>query len=369
MKPAFPKWLKEMDPVLQAEETNAVFQAFRARRLDYGGGGWRSLFRRRARANMSPALIAMWIGLLAVVFVGCLISPFVAALAAVFLVPFIQQKSTRQRIIGEFLPKRVSQVFSEKGFFESAAIDLWLTGVKGSEVAEAIYLEKREVNFGSSVLALLVLWLVGIVGYGMFGSPLSMHGIGLSITFTGFMVSLFLLVMVGSIENISGYQLEDRLEYWKDSNPIGLRILRALKGIPWALLFVGPIAALLILYVALSNWAVVPFLRGSAPGSFFHYLHLRYVEYSFSGWFLFAGAYMEVYRRLVRPRYVRRCRELIAQADYPFNAFMACTVMGDAEGAAWARWLYLQGAGTVQPSTAPSPFPVEPPAGEPPSIQ
>lgn len=152
LPPAFPEWMRRADPILAREDTNTLFQAFRELRLRRQG--W------MARWNVAPLGVAL-------------------ALAVLFaLVPFgyafwiaVAGAAAYRRFRGYFasrqtrLPDRVTALFRSQSLARSVAVDIWLCPEVGSEVLEAVYLERRELN----LLAFkTVSILVGVVTLGAF---------------------------------------------------------------------------------------------------------------------------------------------------------------------------------------------------------
>lgn len=139
LPPAFPEWMRARDPILAREDTNGLYQAFRARRL-------------RARKPLGPVrdqLSAMLMP--ASVMLGCWMGikmevetllPLLAIYAAlmVLLLLFCRDSSKPASMLW------VSTVFGNSPDDMKPMTDLWLTPTTGAEVAEAIYLEDREAT-------------------------------------------------------------------------------------------------------------------------------------------------------------------------------------------------------------------------------
>lgn len=148
-RPAFPRWLRRIDPLLAAEDTNTLYQAFRERRQR------RSWMARIADARSEFMIVGFATGgLVLLVYVlarfGCLAC--LAALVPIIAFLAIASATRHRRIQSRRLPNSVSGVFSLRGFHEQAAIDLWLTGSGGREIVEAIYLEQRQANWPVGML-------------------------------------------------------------------------------------------------------------------------------------------------------------------------------------------------------------------------
>lgn len=162
MPPAFPAWMRDRDPMLAAEDTNGLFQAFRLRRAG-------------REINLpylpDPAIMALCslAGLVAIS--DWRIVVVMATTVLVSLLAWFVALNRRVRA-GERLPLRLTQIFSSaapRQLGGSLGRDLWLLPLAGSEVAEAIYLEQREGGIrmlvrpvGVDAVWLAVVWLAVI---------------------------------------------------------------------------------------------------------------------------------------------------------------------------------------------------------------
>ncbi len=142
MRPAFPKWVRRIDPLLEAEDTNHIYRAFREYRF--------------AKAKSKPlgemlftvsSLNPGWLGgLLLVLLVTTLLSSFgCIGVVLVFLGLGYARLSSRAnpRTIEKF-PASVGEVFGTRGIHILAFKDLYMTGCGGGTILEAMYLERRE---------------------------------------------------------------------------------------------------------------------------------------------------------------------------------------------------------------------------------
>ncbi len=141
-QPVFNEKMRKVDPLLAAEDTNALFQAFHER-----------------RNHMDPLRL----------------------LKGQSLPPNI---SPHKPILVNTLPFYLTNVFGPLGFVRSAAIDIWMTGASGRDLAEAIYLENNLLRNEISSIFIFI-WLIALGVYLVFGSPLSLMGMCLMIVWTG----------------------------------------------------------------------------------------------------------------------------------------------------------------------------------------
>ncbi|MEQ8818751.1 MAG: hypothetical protein RLY93_00780 [Sumerlaeia bacterium] len=126
--PAFPHWLRKIDPVLARQDGNAVYQAFRLRRRDHRPPWHRRWFAAEyKRASFRGG--------------GRLLKP-----------------SRQSRF-----PAWASNLITDRGYSQ-ATLEVWLTPTTGEELAEAIYLESRE-HWAVDIFAALILFGVPLAIY------------------------------------------------------------------------------------------------------------------------------------------------------------------------------------------------------------
>lgn len=165
-KPAFSAYLRRLDPLLAAEDTNALYQAFRARRMARTSGIRHSKSVRMFRlvavvlliigVSGCIATLVPWFWLRALIVLGGIAAP----IAFVWLQP--RSASARH------LPHRLSEVFFDiPGPKREAARDVWMTPASPRDVVEALYLEACEGVWGINVAAHVAVGMVGVVMYAM----------------------------------------------------------------------------------------------------------------------------------------------------------------------------------------------------------
>lgn len=179
MSPAFSARLRRLDPLLAEEDTNGLFQAFRARRL---------LHSRSWRARLWWWDI-QWKNLVgALLFLGAALYPFIRlilyedflnipapvwpfvfgimlaytiadAILSSRLLPPIRTGATAD----ERVPLSLGHVLNHFRGDRWQLVDLWLTPQSGGEVARALYLEDREILKRRRLLEVGI-WVVLLVG-------------------------------------------------------------------------------------------------------------------------------------------------------------------------------------------------------------
>lgn len=137
---AFPRWMRRFDPSLRRAETNPVYQAYQRRRTLYGHG--RTLTTRALLSLLPTAFFVfqIWImnrrGSNQWIFTGVML--------LVVLSNLIQWLRTgRSSHSGAGLGPGPLHLIAPSNINREALYELWSTGVRGRELAEAIALEAR----------------------------------------------------------------------------------------------------------------------------------------------------------------------------------------------------------------------------------
>lgn len=156
MKPLFPDWLRRLDPLLAAEDTNPLFEAIRLherrRRWELAAGA--------EQVGELAARIGMLATRLVAVVVLLVVTVATVGLTRRWLLQIARDLARPHRLAASLVPARVDRIFGGNCFTEKVAVDLWLTGLTGREVLEALYLERRS----EWVRTLVVIWtLIGLV--------------------------------------------------------------------------------------------------------------------------------------------------------------------------------------------------------------
>ncbi len=238
----FPGWLRRLDPLLEAEDTNPLFEAFRVRECEHlRRRGWFSWSWRRARRRASAwGRTALNVMLILVVF-----SILTIAVRSVFLVLAL--------VLGISLFSVISRMVHSSGRFPSsstdlmmnlrrtkqAALDIWLTGITAHEVAVALYLEGRRGEWKVILLVLsapvtsLLTILFSVRGYH--------HGWGTLLVAAAvyFLWEAFAILLSG----FGGASIQRVLREWnRDLEPPGSQVAKAI-----GYLVIGVAAAIPIL--------------------------------------------------------------------------------------------------------------------------
>ncbi|MCC6547415.1 hypothetical protein IT570_09630 [Candidatus Sumerlaeota bacterium] len=127
---------RKYNPLLAAEDTNHVFEAFLRRR---------KLHRVRIADRIPPAGRSNHDGRGKDVFLFILIGAALSTVTCFIAYPMIiicgMTINIRARISYNRLPSRLTNVFSFKGYADAPALDLVQAGLKGSTLVEALFLE------------------------------------------------------------------------------------------------------------------------------------------------------------------------------------------------------------------------------------
>jgi hypothetical protein len=218
LPPAFPEWLKRRIPLLRAEETNVLFQIFRRRRELYPPSGLARIL------DLLPTCsVILWaVMFLAVVlphigdqFGSANISYYFFLLVA-FLI--IARRFNQFGARSDFaLPTRVSEVFDFKRWRMLAARDLYLTGIQGRDVFEAVFLEAVSLRWKAAVFVSLVYSCIPfllIYPRNNFGNPLLFVVACVTTLWAGYCFWRFTMAMLQG--SIATKELEKRLIWWGD---------------------------------------------------------------------------------------------------------------------------------------------------------
>ncbi len=318
----FPAWMRRFDPMLAAEETNCLYHLFRMRDREHPTTEWRwNPFRVELR-TFFKALAAMVILTTSIV-LAVTLSCFFLSIAAILL-PILRYGGARRPLDDGRLPRHASEVFSPNGYRRQSALDLWMTGLPGSEVVEAIYLERmyrvrKLLTFGPPVIA-AVLWMVYVLRAGIEGFGSMLVTLTLPFAAMGWRRLLYILrVRQMAVSDLRILQLAWRGELRKGTGALiwhgGVTTVIWLCG---ALLFLPP-AVLMLFY------------RGQDAGFFA------------ASMFFFQVIVTLIAERHAKDFYERDLERTIAGADEAFATFMSSEVAQDDLGKAWAKWYYRSG--------------------------
>jgi hypothetical protein len=218
LPPAFPEWLKRRIPLLRAEETNVLFQIFRRRRELYPPSGVARIL------DLLPACtVVCWAAMFLVVVLPHIGDQFSSADSSYYFFVLVAFQIIARRFnqIGarnDFaLPTKVSEVFAIKRWRVLAARDLYLTGIQGRDVFEAVFLEAISVRWKAMVFVSLVYSCIPfllIYPRNNFGNPLLFVVACVTALWAGYCFWRFTMAMLQG--RIATNELEKRLNWWGD---------------------------------------------------------------------------------------------------------------------------------------------------------
>ncbi|MBI5154150.1 hypothetical protein HZA57_02850 [Candidatus Poribacteria bacterium] len=165
--PRFPAWLLRADPLLHAAETNAVYQAFRLRRVEHDfplHDRARLLMGSRAAARVVMVLVFAY----SLVTFNRYLVPIAGAMIAGWILLnrfLVAGKDTHK------LPRSCAALVTRNEYHAQPLFDLWMTGAKGYDMAEAAYLEIREADCVIS-RAVIPLFLLSLLAFHAVIAPL-----------------------------------------------------------------------------------------------------------------------------------------------------------------------------------------------------
>lgn len=166
MKPAFPKWLRRIDPLLAREDDNLLFQFFRERRARRRGlVSWMArspsflpmiIFTVLAFSSI-PLMNTSALAWNLAIFSGLGFVGYGCLLGYRLIYPRIEQGKIS-------FPERISTFFPAGRIRTGLFRDLWLTETSGKDFAEAMYLEsveyvRRPILWIAAALPIMVLAL------------------------------------------------------------------------------------------------------------------------------------------------------------------------------------------------------------------
>lgn len=144
MSAGLPRWVLRLDPTLvQIAEKNPIYQVFRDRRAA-------RTFGERVRAVLlggrgGSGLYV--VSALCIVVLSIALGPATLCLSfflPFMILPFLRQSLARRKQAYASMPTWLDGVFSPAGLNMQVVVDLWLTGVKGATLVEAMYADTRE---------------------------------------------------------------------------------------------------------------------------------------------------------------------------------------------------------------------------------
>ena len=318
MQSGFPDRLTTFDSVLARAEENRVYTMFRDRRR---GGGWR----RRAADLMSSGPAAYIRLILTVLLLGAgIAAALLVAWWLILLVPAVAMVGMR---FGHAVPKddrrmpmRVADVFSASGYHRGAALDLWLAGIRGREVLEAIYLERA------------ARWPLWLAAYGIPSAYVLFRPSTTSVQWSPyhalFMIGAWYFLWQGA------YLLHAILSLfriWIDlagRNAVWRGESRRVSGI--AMMAARPLMLAFACFLILPCVVALLLPSPSQP----HTMAFCGILLGILGFVI--GQYVDDFQDSL----YRGTERELRRADEAFDMFVCGTIMGEESGRAWARWVH-----------------------------
>ncbi len=219
LPPAFPEWLKRRIPLLRAEETNVLFQIFRRRRELYPPSG----VAKYVRHVYTLRTIFWGLSIPLLVFAFIVPAPYsryaliawFTLLTIVILTGILARVGTRN---DSALPTTVTEVFGQHSIAKQAALDLWMTGFRGGDVLQAIYLEAVGARWKATLVASVIL---SFSPYALiyprdgFGNPFMFVFAIFATSGAGY--SFWRMTMVESHSATVRRDLESRISLWRNA--------------------------------------------------------------------------------------------------------------------------------------------------------
>ncbi len=320
----FGSFMRGLDPLVAGEDTNAVYRAFCLRRFVHARGSLLRRFRHFG-AGLNPG--QMVLGVLAFIVIvalflvfGCLVLPVLFALGAAGSVMFQRKRHTEH-----FMPRLCSRVFGRNGFFADAAVDLWMTGARGRDIVEAVYMEKRENALLTASLVASFLYILFAVLY--LGAARQYHAAGIALAVATLWLT-FESTLAGTIS--AGHQvrtrtLEPMVFVWESESgksagvKIGTERLRT--GC------VGLLVGVAIVFCAIFAISLSASLLSEMDANMKYALPVLLATA-----FLIAAMVLRLVRNWQRRNLSRKIEAVFERADQAFDHFMASAVLDDADG-------------------------------------
>lgn len=334
----FSERARQRDRTLLAEDSNTLFRAFRERRLFHEPPGafrkFSDWFSNRSMGQLLGTIGAVLLGIVLILLAGIF-----GAILVAFLLSIGAVKARRRKITGGSMPMRIEHVFSRSGLRLEPAIDLYMTGATGRDVAEAIYLEYRErtrwTRFVIGTITSLPLFFIWL---GMVLSTEFDGGAAVAVSVLMGTIATFVWMMV-RLAFASGIKRAHRLLYhtviksWDQRTDTGRASMRDFEQAVIAMLLLGV--------------GSIPGLLGCIGiGIFLQEIMKQSVAIAWNlGAAFWLATYCVIaeiaYRRML-PKNIALVESVWPEADFAYQNFMSSIVFEDPDGARWAEWRYRQ---------------------------
>jgi hypothetical protein len=354
LKKRFPAWVRRMDPLLAAEDTNALYLAMEHLRVS------RRKRRRFLQGDPVPkqgteAWVVLGYVLLSVVLVMATL--LTLGLTRRWLKKVSSELAKPRKASWTTIPSRIGAIFGGMQYCEMAALDLWMTGLPASDIAEANYLEQRRDWLAGLIVSVGV--YVGISGflctmlYVESGAP--SYWLVLAIAALLYLGDAIFRVAGAGLGTPDAILGATSFMWFSAAKPFLQEEPEAPK-LPWRerirdafLELVKLVAALVVLAVIVGGCVLVFRLVAYAVGAIGSVISLPVVL----PWFALAMVVLigvGVRRKAAKPptaeeleKKAKEEEERRHQMAYTFNLYMAVVVMRDPDGERWAREAFPQG--------------------------
>ncbi len=285
--PAFSEWMRRNDPTLDAEKTNCLFQAFYRRRKVHG---------RKFFAPSKAPGVGRW----------------------------------DKRNLTPFLPRRLSDVYSEKGILLQAATDIWLTPNTGRDIVETLYLEGRLMWKQSEWFAVIAYLL--IVAASFFDRTLSLMHLVFILATAYFVWQVFFFAFILGIETARQQFVMVPIDRWLTPIELGPKLRHTitttmdqfLSLIPWMITAV-------FVFTLIGIFLTVIFEIGAAflPQGLVNYFNRHSVLTVLSAFFITIGCLTQLTRKQARAFLIRRYQKSLEKADSAYEKLIVHYVLQD----------------------------------------
>lgn len=341
LKPQFRPWMRRLDPMLAQEDSNAIYNAFRAWREEHTRGLWGRMSR-TFRTN--PLFILYAIGAVMgfvlvvalVAFVGCLGFILLAVVGVA-----VSALLSKMRKTGA-LPRTVAGLFSG-GIHSEAVHDLWLTGITGRELMMAMYLERRRQSFAVSLILSLLLTAMVVIPYigvnlSESRGPHPMQFLCFGMV-AWFLVEVFLSSWTGGMTQAAS-KMRATLDLWRSSTAVG-HVAREIGRQLFDLMKVGLV--LFVIYIVLFGCVLLVTFLAEHVAMVKQFLGLPVIkdwvfEWIFSLFLLVLALPLHLRRRPTLRKNLAAIEEHLRHADFAFDYRVAGELVNDPDGRDWACW-------------------------------
>lgn len=252
IRPLISLWNRWTTPPFEGGTTCGLYEAFRLRRTKHS---WRRF--RGGKAFLSAGTIglalAVWFFLVIVTGRGMKGPLIMAPFWLIGIFSVFWRYGRRREEPG--MPTTLHRLMLEPARFRQAALDIWMTGAGGREIARAIYLESWHSEAKATIPVAIILYAAALTPYFLIRDWHAMPASVFTISTTVFFLCLFRFMRAGL-----GYQgLQAIRRRWRDDlDSIPERVA---KGIGWTVL---------VIVIAIPSLAVFGAICGAIANAYRH---------------------------------------------------------------------------------------------------